>query len=824
MERTPGDADSDDRCELCGTPVESARRLEERATFCSAGCRDVARALGDREPAPGQVPDADERPADELTRTFFRVDGMRQATCEAFLERVATARDGVAAAEASYVTETVRVDHDLERCSKAALRDALSTTGYTAYLREEADADGAAAGPTRRSREMVGTRKRRSDDTFDARYIVGIVFGAFLLVPYVTILYPVHLATVYDGWVLGLYAEAFQDGTGPLFVRIYLVLAGLVLVVTGMPVLRGAYVGLVLRRPNTDLLVSLTIVSAFLYSTAAAVAGRIDIYYDLTIVVAAAVMAGSFYESSVKRRGTELLTELTISQVDTARRYEADGTTREVPAADLEPGDRLLVRRGERIPVDGTLAEGRCTVDEAVVTGESLPVAKRVGDRVVGGSAVTADAAVVTVDEGATSSIERLTHRVWNLQSADHGIQRRADRYAGIAALVVVAAAVLVAAGALLTGMGATTAALAALLAVFVVSPWGLGLATPVSVASILEEALDRGLVVFDETVFERLRAVDVVVFDKTGTLTIGRMEVLETTAPDDLLATVAALERRASHPVGAAIVAAFGVESTGGRRVDDGTAERGDERRIEGFTDHATGVSGRVDGVELLAGTPDLFADRGWAVPASVETAVADARRSGHLPVVVGRGGAAEGVVVVGDEPRDGWRETVTELGDRGLEVVVLTGDHRAATDAFERHPHVDHVFASVPPAGKTAAIDLLKADGRVAMVGDGTNDAPALAAADLGISLGSGTALASDASDLTVLENDLGAVALAFDLSRRARVRVARNEWLALGYNAVVIPAALVGLLNPLTAMLAVAASGLLVVANASRRLVAT
>ncbi len=300
-------------------------------------------------------------------------------------------------------------------------------------------------------------------------------------------------------------------------------MTGAIVYLTGGPLLRGAYVSLKLRRPTTDLLAALTVLSAYVFSVLVSALGRTDLYFDLTIIVASVVMGATYYEATVKRRATDRLTDLTVSQVDTARLYADDGSTTDLPVADLESGDRVLVREGERIPVDGTLSEGECAVDEAVVTGESLPVSKTAGDDVVGGSVVTTDAAVVDVGERTTSSIERLTRVVWNVQSADHGVTHRADEFAATLVPVVIAAAVVVGAGVFLTGASGLTASLAALMTLMVASPWALGFATPYSVAASLQEALERGIVVFDETVFERLRAVDIVVFDKTGTLTTGR-------------------------------------------------------------------------------------------------------------------------------------------------------------------------------------------------------------------------------------------------------------------------------------------------------------
>ena len=829
-------------CRLCErTLPPDPAETEDGHAFCCDGCRNIYKTVGltkdgtellytleqsEQEQSRGR--DAGNANVNEsATSTFLQVDGLNTATGEEFLESIAHSREGVFEAEASYVTETIRIGYNPNLVDPEELCDTLSIVGYTAYLREDqTDGTDVATSSTRRSR---GQHERGLDDTLGFRYAAGVLFGAFLMLPYVSLLYPAHLSAFLNSGIFRQFSGAatFDGPGGLLVVRLYFVLTGVVLFFTGKPLLRGAYVSLKMRRPNTDLLVSLTVVGAFVYSSVTAVVGRSDVYYDLTLVVAAVVVAAIFYESLVKRRAMDLLTDLTLSQVGEARLYEVDGTTQTVPVDDLEPGDRVLVQQGERVPVDGVLGEGTCTVDESVVTGESLPVEKRAGDDIIGGSVVTSDAAVIMVGDGARSRIDDIVTTVWNIQSAEHGVQRRANELAGLIVPLVLFVSILVAVANLVLGGSLVSSALLALLVLLAACPWALGLATPLSVATSIREAMDRGIVIFDETVFERLRDVDIVVFDKTGTLTTGQMEVLEADAPDEVLRAAALLERRASHPVANAIVSAFGEESTEdpSARTDGGIADNSDDQvpaDVSSFESHANGIQGVVDGTDVLVGNLECFAERGWSVSDEIQVRTSEARGVGRLPVVVGRNGRAAGLIVVGDEPREGWEKTLTQLGESGADIVVLTGDDAAATDAFAQHPHVEHIFAGVPPEGKTAAIAGLQADSTVAMVGDGTNDAPALALADLGITLGSGTAVASDAADIAIVDDDLSAVETAFDLASAARGRVRENNALALSFNVIAIPLAVVGLLNPLTAMVAVIVTGGLIAGNASRALV--
>jgi Cu2+-exporting ATPase len=813
-------------CTLCDLPLsETAVESDDGEQFCCRGCRGVYETLDDHEDlstdadldAVEETLEEDEVPAD-YESTFLRIDGMHCTTCETFIEARATQNDDVAAVDASYITDTVRIDHDPETITEETLREDLTGLGYRAYARDD----------------PVGERQARDD--VQLRLVVGVLFGMVAMMQYLAVVYPTYFEN-------GLYyppaqAEMLNEMLGATsasyFYIVMGIMASIVFFYTGGPILKGAYVSLTMRQPNMDLLVGLAAGAAWAYSTLAIFVGEQHIYYDVTIAVILAVTAGSYYENEIKRRATGKLADLTEAQVETATRYDETGETVEVSVSALSGGETILVRAGERVPVDGDVVEGEGTVDEAVVTGESRPVPKHDGDTVIGGSLLEDGSLVVEVDDGGDSSIGRITDMVWDLQSGTHGIQQLADRLATVFVPLVLTLAIVVGVVHFALGAGISETLLVALTVLIVSCPCALGLATPLAIAASVRDALERGIVVFDETIFERLRDVELVVFDKTGTLTTGEMHVRETVGDRTTIERVARLETHSAHPIANAIAGASeedrnDVATDGGvldssqetAPDDEQTDASAEESPVSEFESYATGVGGTVEGVRVLAGHPDLFAEQGWTISESYRTTIQNAREDGAVPVVVGEEGTATGVVVVGDDPRAEWAETIDRLDHRGIEVAVLTGDDERAASEFADHPGVDHVFAGVPPEGKAETVSRLGADKQTVMIGDGTNDAPALASADLGIALGSGTALAADAADVAIVTDDLGSLETVFDLSRAANRRVKQNIAWALCYNAVAIPLAVTGLINPLFAAVAMASSSLLVVTNSSRPL---
>ena len=777
-------------CDLCGLPTPDPPVTDEAVdgAFCCHGCLEITRVLGDeavadpvtaREALAGdQAPESVET-VDGAEEAYLAVDGMHCATCEAFIEGTATREGGVLDAEASYASNLVKFTYDPAEIDRASLPGVVDGLGYSA-------------------RELDDGTEETSDSV--ARLLVGGFFGMMVMVWYVLFLYPIYFGVDPGSLLLHL-----TGTTGAYLFGNVWVMTTVVLFFTGLPMLRGAYVSLRAGHPNMDLLIALAAVNAYLYSTVAVLLGMTEVYFDITVVIVLVVSIGNYYEDRIKRRATGLLSELTQERVEDARRRTGSGTER-VPVESVEPDDELVVKPGERVPLDGTVLEGTASVDESLVTGESLPVRKRPGDEVIGGAVVADGALVLEPDPDGESTLDKLVTLLWNIQSTKPGAQRLADRLASVFVPLVLTVATLTFGWRLLAGEGLPTALLSGLAVLIVSCPCALGLATPLAVAAGVHQALTQGLVVADGSVFEMAKRVETVAFDKTGTLTTGEMSVLDVAGADETLAYAAAVEQFSEHPVAGAVTDAASP-------VDEPVTD---------FERHpGTGVSAVVGQDPVVVGHPSLFETRDWPVADELLDRVDRARDAGQAPSVVGWAGAARGVVVAGDEPRPEWERTASKLADAGRRVVVLTGDSEAAAATFRDHPAVENVFAGVPPEAKVEVVRRLQADGPTAMVGDGSNDAAALAAADLGIALAGGTALAVDAADAIVTSDDLTLVPALFELTAATRGRIRQNLGWAFLYNAVAIPLAVAGVINPLFAALAMATSSLLVVGNSSRSL---
>jgi P-type Cu+ transporter len=535
------------------------------------------------------------------------------------------------------------------------------------------------------------------------------------------------------------------------------------------------------------------------------------IYLEVAASVTTFLLAGRCYEARARRDAGNAMRALAAAGAKDARLLATDGSERWVPVGQLRPGDRFVVRPGEVVAADGVVEFGESAVDTSMMSGESVPAEAVEGGTVTAGTVVVSGRlVVVAVRTGDDTQLAHLISLVERAQADKSAVQRLADRICRVFVPAVIAAATLTLAGWLAAGAPAERALSAALAVLIIACPCALGLATPAALVVACGRGAQLGIFIKGYQALEASRSVDTVVLDKTGTITTGVMAVTGVAAApgvrrEILLRNLGAVEDASGHPVAVA-VSAFA------------RAELGALPRAAGFEAlPGLGVRGVVDGVAVTAGRAQLLSDRGIAVPADLASRCAEWAAAGRTIVLAGWDGEARGAIAVADTLKPSAPAAVEQLRRLGLRTVLLTGDSEVVARAIAAEAGVDEVIAGALPADKAAVISGLRAQGRrVAMAGDGMNDAPALAAADLGLALGSGTDVAISAADLILLRDDLAVVPEAIRLARATLAVIRRNLAWAFGYNVAAIPLAAVGLLNPLIAGAAMAASSAFVVAS--------
>jgi P-type Cu+ transporter len=538
------------------------------------------------------------------------------------------------------------------------------------------------------------------------------------------------------------------------------------------------------------------------------------IYLEVAASVTTFLLAGRWYEARARRDAGDAMRELAAAGATEACLLSADGTERQVPAALLRPGDRFVTRPGEVIAADGVVEFGESAVDASMMTGESVPLEVAQETLVSAGTVVVSGRLVIRAARtGDDTQLAHLIALVGKAQADKSAAQRLADRICGVFVPVVLAAAGLTLGGWLLAGAPAERAVSAALAVLIIACPCALGLATPAALVVACGRGAELGIFIKGYQALEASRSVDTVLLDKTGTLTTGVMAVtgVETycgTSREELLRKLGAVEDASEHPIARA-VAAFG---------------RGELGPLPPAASFAAlpglGVRAVVDGTDVIAGRPELLGDLGVAIPAEVAARCAEWEAAGRTVTLACWDGHIRGAIAVADSLKPSAAAAVAELHQLGLRTVLVTGDSEAVASVIAAEAGIDEVIAGTLPAGKVDVVLQLQADGRlVAMAGDGINDGPALAAADLGMALGSGTDVAITAADLILLRDDLGVIPEAVSLARATLSVIRRNLAWAFGYNVAAIPLAAAGFLNPLIAGAAMAASSAFVVASSVR-----
>jgi Cu+-exporting ATPase len=569
------------------------------------------------------------------------------------------------------------------------------------------------------------------------------------------------------------------------------------------------------RASSMDTLVSIGVVASYLWSWWSVLANRPELYLEVASTVTVLILLGRLLENRARRSSSAALTALLNLGASTVSVLR-DGAEQRIPIEQLEVGERFLARPGEKIATDGVIQSGSSTLDTSLLTGEAVPIEVADGDSVVGATLNLSGRLVVRATRvGSQTQLAQIARLVTEAQHGKAQVQRLADRISAIFVPVVLVLAALTLTGWLITGHGIDQALTAAVAVLIIACPCALGLATPTALLVGTGRGAQLGILIRGPQVLESTRTIDTVVLDKTGTVTRGELRLVEMVADGDqaeLLRIAAALENASAHPIARAISAA-------GLRANPELPEVSQFRDSGGL-----GVTGLVDGRTVAIGR------RGWLIerwPAArpsekLRQAAERAEASGQTPVWIGWDGAITGLLVVADTVRDSSRLAIDQLRALGLLPILLTGDNRAAALAVAEQVGIDskNVIAEVLPDGKAAVIAGLHADGRkVAMVGDGVNDAAALAGAELGLAIGGGSDVAIEASDLTLVRPDLLLAVQAIRLSRATLATIKSNLGWAFGYNVAAIPLAALGFLNPMIAGAAMAASSVFVVSNSLR-----
>ena len=731
------------------------------------------------------------------------IGGMTCASCAGRVEKALAAVPGVARASVNLATERASV-HGAGALDAATLIAAVTTAGYRASLSAASSAGATAGADAQPAGPAQDPDTRKHLEAIRERDLV--IWSAVLSVPLVApmLVAPFGIDLMLPGWLQLMLASIVQFGYGARFYR-------------------AAWHAVKARTGNMDLLVALGTSAAYGLSLWMLLRDPLHpghLYFEASAVIVTLVRFGKWLESRAKRQTTDAIRALNALRPDRARVVE-HGVERDVPLAQVRVGTHVSIRPGERVPVDGRIVSGRSHIDESLITGESLPVPKDDGDAVTAGSINGEGALVVeTTAIGAETTLARIIRLVESAQAEKAPIQRLVDRVSEVFVPAILGIALLTLVGWLIAGAGTETAILNAVAVLVIACPCALGLATPAAIMAGTGVAARHGVLIKDAQALELAQRTTVIAFDKTGTLTEGKPSVTAFEAVDvphdDALALAAAVQRQSDHPLARAVVAAHDADlAARGGAVPSPVAA--DARAVAG-----RGVEARVGGQLLALGSTRWRDELGITAAPALDARAAELERAGNTISWLMRADAPRALLALiafGDTVKPGARDAIAALSARGVASVLVTGDNRGSAAAVAASLGIGEVHAQVLPDDKARVVAELKRThgGIVAMVGDGINDAPALAAADVGIAMATGTDVAMHTAGITLMRGDPALVADAIDISRRTYRKIQQNLFWAFVYNLVGVPLAALGLLNPVIAGAAMAFSSVSVVTNA-------
>jgi heavy metal translocating P-type ATPase len=804
-------------CALCGLPADDR--------FCCIGCRNVytiltesgvaARGVDLRDTdlfreslrlgliSTGAAKSKPAIPADAETReAVYQIGGMWCASCGWVIEHALAAEPGILSAEVMFTSDLLKVKYCPQYVPPSRIPERVGSLGY-------------------RAAEYTGQTERDNSERRSLLLRLGVAFFIWLNVMTVSLV------------VYASYWESISDSARHIVPWVLMTLTTPALLYSAWPILRGAFFGLRSGTLRMETLLALGIVAAYVFSVAQAITGGKHFYFDTACAVIMLVTLGKVIEHGAKERTVRALALLYRMMPKKARLFD-DGRERFVSIEALQAGMTFLVKAGERIPADGVVAAGESHLDESVLTGESAPRRKRVGDEVICGSLNTEGVLKIRATRaGADSTLNQIIRAAEAAMSSRSQIERTVDRASRLFVPLVIAIALLTLIGGMLAGLDGATALMRAIAVLVIACPCALGIATPLAITAAVGACSRKGILVSDSRVLETVGKVDVVLFDKTGTVTQGDFSVVDVAAHNGAISTVAVLEAYSEHPLGRAVVryamaATPQAEASAIPQAEASATPQAEACATPQAEACATnvriakgmGISGRVEGREVFAGNRRMVAEAAAVLDPETEARAALWESQGRTVAFFGWDGAVTGALALGDRLRPEAAQTIAELKRRGIRTALISGDSAKTTAWVASELGVDEYRAEALPAGKIDVIREYQQRGSVvAMVGDGVNDAPALASADIGIALGSGTDLAMQAAPVVLMSSDLSRVNMVFDAARDTMRVVKQNLFWAFFYNCAGIALAITGVLNPIMAAGAMVLSSLSVVGNSMR-----